>query len=250
MLKLRTIYVLPAALILAALLVSCVPAPSETPVAVNQAPQLNNQTAGAGQGQIDNSTPGLNENTTAAAQVSTESGTPVKKLGNAELQKLITGNPANIDNSKYEITPVGELHTTGNPRQVDISQYRLTVDGQVDHPLSLSYEDLLKYPTITETVLLICPDFFVDNAEWTGVPLETLLQAAGIQSKAAKIAIIGMDSYRQTLARDDVENGDVFLAYNVDGLQLPEEHGFPLRLVVKGSYGNIWVKWVQHIEVD
>ncbi len=186
---------------MAALLISCTPLASQTPLPVNQASQSTSEKAKS-EGQVDNSTPGLNENATAAAQVSPELGKPVKKLSNADLQKLITGNPANIDNSKYEVTPVDELHTTGNPRQVDISEYRLVVDGLVDHPLSLSYEDLLKYPAVTETVLLICPDFFVDNAEWTGVPLE--YPAAGCRHPIEG----GQDSHhRDGLVQADAGSG-------------------------------------------
>ncbi len=243
MLKLRIIYSLLSALVLTATLIACAPAQPETPANVNPPGQA------AGQ-QSENLSAPLNENTTSVAQITQEAGVPAIKYTNDDLQKLRQGNPAKIDNSEYPVTPVEELHLTGNPRQVDISQYRLIVEGLVDHPLSLSYEEIKKFPSVTETVLLICPDLFVDNAQWTGVPVATLLEAAAIQSKASEITIIGLDSYRQTLTRDDIEKGDVFLAYDVDGVQLPVEHGFPLRLVVKGRYGNIWVKWIQSIEVN
>lgn len=243
MLKLRIIYLLLSVLVLTMTLIACAPAQPEIPANVNPPGQA------AGQ-QSENLSAPLNENTTSVAQITQEAGVPAVKYTNDDLQKLRQGNPADIDNGKYPVTPVEELHTTGNPRQVDISQYRLIVEGLVDHPLSLSYEEIKKFPSVTETVLLICPDLFVDNAQWTGVPVATLLEAAAIQSKAAEITIIGLDSYRQTLTRDDIEKGDVFLAYDVDGVQLPVEHGFPLRLVVKGRYGNIWVKWVKSIEVN
>ncbi|MGA2367138.1 MAG: molybdopterin-dependent oxidoreductase [Dehalococcoidia bacterium] len=232
-----------------ATVISCVPAQPQPPVNGNPPGQAAVEVPAIGR-QSDNSSVPQNENTTAAVPTPQQTAIPAITKTEADLQKLIQGNPADIDNSKYPVTPVEELHTTGNPRQVDITQYRLIIDGMVEHPLSLSYEEIQKFPSITETVLLICPDFFVDNAQWTGVPVEALLEAAAIQPKAGKITIIGLDSYRQTLTRDEIETGDVFLAYDVDGVQLPVEHGFPLRLVVKGRYGNIWVKWVQRIEVN
>ena len=245
MLKLFSVFIL-LSLLLTVLAAACNPAP-EIPATDNKITQPVAVAPSAGQ--TDNASITAGENATATGA---PTRAPISKITktDADLQRLVQGNPADIDNSIYPVTPVEMLHTTGNPRQVDISQYRLTVDGLVDHPLALSYEELQKFPSVTEVVLLICPDFFVDNAEWTGVPLTALLQTAGIQSKAKKVTIIGLDSYRQTLTREQVETGDVFLAYTVDGVQLPVEHGFPLRLVVKGSYGNIWVKWVQRIEVS
>jgi DMSO/TMAO reductase YedYZ molybdopterin-dependent catalytic subunit len=229
--------------------IACAPVPPEAPANGNPPGQAAVESPEAGQ-RVDNSSAPLTENTTAAASTLQQTAVQAITKTEADLQKLTQGNPADIDNSKYPVTPVAKLHLTGNPRQVDIAQYRLSVDGLVDHPLSLSYDEIKKYPSVTEVVLLICPDVFVDNAQWTGVPVATLLEAAAIQSKAGKITIIGLDSYRQTFTRDEIEKGDVFLAYDVDGVQLPVEHGFPLRLVVKGRYGNIWVKWIDRIEVN
>jgi DMSO/TMAO reductase YedYZ molybdopterin-dependent catalytic subunit len=130
-----------------------------------------------------------------------------------------------------------------------MSSYRLEVDGLVDRPLSISYDELKSFPSVTETALLICPALFVDNAQWTGVPVTYLLQSAGIQARANKITLIGLDGYRQILSIDDVQNESVFLAYSVNGQALPAVQGYPLRLVVKGKYGTIWVKWVQSIQV-
>ena len=166
-----------------------------------------------------------------------------------QLQSLVSSDPAIVDASKLPVTPVDKLHTTGNPPAVDISSYRLGVDGLVDRPLSLTYDELKSLPSVTETALLICPAFFVDNAQWTGIPVTSLLKSAGIQARANKITFIGLDGYRQILSIDDVQNEGVFLAYSVNGQALPAVQGFPLRLVAKGKYGNIWVKWVQTIRV-
>jgi len=75
-----------------------------------------------------------------------------------------------VDNSLLPITPIEDLHPTGRPVEVDIDEYRLVVDGLVERPLSLTYEELLSRPQISEVVLLICPGFFWDNAQWTGTP--------------------------------------------------------------------------------
>jgi sulfoxide reductase catalytic subunit YedY len=152
--------------------------------------------------------------------------------------------------SQLPVTPVEELHTTGTAPDVDIKQYRLTIEGLVDSPLTLTYELLLKYPTVTDVVLLECPDYFVDNAEWTGVPLSILLTEASIKQRASWISSYGLDGYRSILSLEEVRQADVFLAYLVNGQTLPKEHGFPVRMVVRGQPGNKWVKWLERIEVE
>jgi DMSO/TMAO reductase YedYZ molybdopterin-dependent catalytic subunit len=166
-----------------------------------------------------------------------------------KLQSLIRSDPTNVDSTKLPITPVEKLHTTGNPPEIDIATYRLSVEGRVDHPLSFSYEELKSLPAVEETVVLICPDFFVDNARWTGIPVSALLESAGVQPGANKVTFVGVDGYRQILTLDDARAQGVFLAYAVNGQILPAAQGFPLRLVVPKMYGNIWAKWVQRIEI-
>lgn len=168
-----------------------------------------------------------------------------------DLYSLRNYNPANIDNSKLPITPVESLDVIGNTPDVgDIANYMLSVDGVVDTPLKLSYDAILKYPTVSETLLLICPGTFADNAEWTGVPVATLLAEAGVKPGASKVTFYALDQYVRTFSLTDVQQDGVFLAYKVNGQTLPKEHGYPIRLVVKGMYGAYWVRWVYHIQIE
>ena len=166
-----------------------------------------------------------------------------------DLSFLSSRDPAFVDNSLLPVTPVDKLHLTGTPSDVDISTYRLAVNGLVDNPLSLTYDEIKALPSVSEVVLLICPGVFTDNAEWTGVPVTTLLQKAGAQEKASEIVFYDGDQYQKSFSLKDIARDGVFLAYNIDGQPLPREHGFPLRLVIKGEYGNLWVKWIDHIEI-
>jgi DMSO/TMAO reductase YedYZ molybdopterin-dependent catalytic subunit len=170
----------------------------------------------------------------------------------ADLYYLIHMDPAEVDNSDLPVTPVEKLHRTGvPPDDLDITQYRLTTDGTVENPLALTYEDILSYPTVTEVVLLICPGFFVDNAEWTGVPVATLLAEAGVKPEATDVTFTDLEGgYSQTLPLEVALQDGVFLAHTVNGQVLPVGHGYPLRLVVEGRYGSNWVKWVGHVEVS
>jgi DMSO/TMAO reductase YedYZ molybdopterin-dependent catalytic subunit len=113
----------------------------------------------------------------------------------------------------------------------------------------LRYEDILEYPTVSKVALLTCRNFFCDNAEWTGVPVLTLLNEAGIKPNANQVVFTATDGYQVNLPLEEILRDDVFLAHTVNGKILPKEHGFPLRLVVTGEFGSKWIKWVEHIEV-
>ena len=187
-----------------------------------------------------------------AALLASCAGLPAKTSDPyAVLDDLIYKNPADIDNTNLPITPVDKLGITGPSAapEVDISEYRLTVDGLVTNPLSLTYEELLAYPSVSEVVLLICPWVFADNAGWTGVPVATILAAAGINPEASEVHLYALDGYSVSLPLETAQKEGVFLAYSVNGQTLPAIHGYPLRLVVKGQYGYNWIKWVERIEV-
>ncbi|TKJ30055.1 MAG: hypothetical protein CEE40_06550 [Chloroflexi bacterium B3_Chlor] len=158
-------------------------------------------------------------------------------------------HPSEVDNTTLPITAVEDLHRTGRPVDYDISTYRLVVDGLVENPLSLSYDDVLSRPQVTEEVLVICPGFFWDNAVWTGTPLSLIFEEAGIAPEASQIRIEAGDGYSRKLSLDDAMADGVFLAYEVNGETLPKEHGFPIRLVARHQYGSKWVKWIERIEV-
>jgi DMSO/TMAO reductase YedYZ molybdopterin-dependent catalytic subunit len=184
----------------------------------------------------------------------TDAPTPIEfptpqPAGPPSLQDLADEDPALVDNSDLEVTSTEDLHTTGEPVDVDLSEYRLTVDGLVDNPLSLTYEDILARPSVTEVVLLICTTVFVDNAEWTGTPLAGILEQAGVQAEAKRVEFFGADGYRTSVYIDEAMAPGTLVAYEVNGEVLPREHGYPLRMVVEGKYGSRWAKWLVRIEV-
>ena len=189
--------------------------------------------------------------TTPTTSITTPATTPTitPTASSDDLSFLSSRDPAFVDNSLLPVTPVDKLHLTGTPSDVDITTYRLAVNGLVDNPLSLAYDEIKALPSVSEVVLLICPGVFTDNAGWTGVLVTTLLEKAGMQEKASEIVFYDGDQYQRSFALKDIARDGVFLAYNVDGQPLPKEHGFPLRLVIKGVYGNTWVKWIDRVEI-
>ena len=167
-----------------------------------------------------------------------------------DLSYLKDKDPAEVDNSKLPVTPVDRLSLTGRPPQsVDIKTYRLTVSGMVNNTLDLTYQELLSFPSTTQVVLLICHESHVDNARWTGIPVSFLLEKAGILDGAHEATFIALDRYSRTLPLDVIRSTGTFVAYKVNSETIPLKHGYPLRLVVKGMYGENWVKWLRQIDV-
>ncbi len=159
-------------------------------------------------------------------------------------------NPEEIDNRNLEIDPIKQFGTMGpTDIAIDLNTYRLKVTGKVGHPLSLSYDEILKFPSITETVLLICPGFFANNGRWAGVNLKSLLQEARINKGTQYIDIHGANRKVVRISLKTIDQKRTFLAYRVNGEPLPQKHGFPLRLVYEDAYGYDWVKYVKEIVV-
>jgi len=160
-------------------------------------------------------------------------------------------NPAEVDNRNLEIDPLDQFGTMGpTDVAIDPKTYRLKITGKVGRPLSLEYDQILKYPSMTEVVLLICPGFFVNNGRWTGVNLNFLLQEAQIKKEAQYIDINGAHGKGVRIPIKTLDQKKIFLAYRVNGETLPQKHGFPLRLVYEDAYGFDWVKYVDEIAVS
>jgi DMSO/TMAO reductase YedYZ molybdopterin-dependent catalytic subunit len=165
--------------------------------------------------------------------------------------QLLNMNPAEIDNRNLEIDPLGQFGTMGpTDIAIDLKTYRLKVTGKVGRPLSLSYEEILKYPSLTETVLLICPGFFSNNGRWTGMNLKSLIKEAQIKKEAQYIDIVGVHEKHVRIPLKTLNQKKILLAYRINGETLPQKHGFPFRLVYEDAYGSDWVKYVEEVVVS
>jgi DMSO/TMAO reductase YedYZ molybdopterin-dependent catalytic subunit len=142
-----------------------------------------------------------------------------------------------------------EAATIQATTEKDISAFRLTVDGLVNLSLSLTYESILQYPAITQKVWLVCPGVFQTDREWTGVPVATLLQEAGVKTEANKVVFTSSDGYHSELPIGEAQQEGVFVAYQVDGGTLSADDGYPIRLVTQRE-GSYWVRQLVHIEVE
>jgi DMSO/TMAO reductase YedYZ molybdopterin-dependent catalytic subunit len=162
---------------------------------------------------------------------------------------------------------------------IDRDAWWLHVEGEVEKPFAINYEELLELESRTTAVTLECAgnnrDFLepkvkgvqwglgaVGTAEWRGVPLSILLDRAGVKTSACEVILEGGD--QGTLEDAKSPSGllrfarsiplakarsDVLLAYKMNGVDLPPQHGFPLRAIVPGWYAMASIKWLQRIIV-
>ena len=154
-------------------------------------------------------------------------------------------NPTTANAPPVTSTPSPEGRTT----PADIGSYVLNVTGLVNNPSALSYAQILSLPSITLKVGIYCPSVTRAADEWTGVPLSTILNTAGLTPDATEIYLIGADGYYTVLTLQNALASVVFLAYRTNGQALTEERGYPLRLIDGGSDGQDWVRWITNIEV-
>lgn len=162
--------------------------------------------------------------------------------------------------------------------KVDKNEWRLRIEGEVEDPFEISYDELLKLESKTIPTTLECAGnnrSFLDpkvkgvqwslgavgNAAWTGVPLLGLIERAGIKSSAIEVILEGAD--RGSLEDPKAPRGeihfarsipiekaaDVLLAYKMNEIELPPEHGFPVRAIVPGWFAVASIKWLQRVIV-
>jgi DMSO/TMAO reductase YedYZ molybdopterin-dependent catalytic subunit len=148
-----------------------------------------------------------------------------------------------------QLDPDTGLHMTGKPQQIDLENYRLRVTGKVDHPLSLTYDDLRCLPKVETTATLTCPGFFVDEATWAGTPMRDVLALVDVQDGVFGLRLIGADGYATSIPLSTALSETSLLAYEWEGEPLPILHGFPVRAVLPGEPGSSWAKWLTEIKV-
>ena len=172
------------------------------------------------------------------------------------------------------ITPQGcafERHHSG-AIELRKDDYRLMINGLVDQELVFTYADLERFPRENHVYFCECAantgmewagaqlngaqftHGMIHNMEYTGVPLRLLLEEAGLTA-AGDMA----DKWVYVEGADASSNGrsipiekaldDVLVAFKANGEALRKEHGYPVRLVVPGWEGNMWVKWLRRIEI-
>jgi len=172
-------------------------------------------------------------------------------------------------------TPKDKFATTqhyGHP-DVELASFRLKISGLVDRPKQLSLDDLKKIGTTELVAGFECSgnrgplNGLCGNGRWTGVPLKTVLDSAGLKASAREFVLFGADHgeeevewrtqklkidvpFGRSLNREKAMSPDPFLAWALNGEPLTKHQGAPLRLIVPGWYGVCNVKWLSQIHVQ
>lgn len=196
---------------------------------------------------------------------------------------LLTDRPPNLETPlKYfleDYTPnkvfFVRWHLSGLPDAVDADTFRLRIGGDVSNEVALSLSDLkTKFEPYTITALCQCSgnsrSFFdprvpggqwkngaMGNAKWTGVRLKDILSFAGAKAGSEDVSFNGLDvpplasvpDFEKSLTYDHANDGEVMVAYEMNGEPLPLLNGYPLKLVVPGWYATYWVGMLANIQV-
>ncbi|MFJ9415225.1 sulfite oxidase [Streptomyces sp. NPDC101227] len=202
---------------------------------------------------------------------------PDEAIGQDELALATRNHGLPLEALRYAVTPTG-LHYVLVHYDIpaaDPVDWRLTVGGLVRTPLALDLDALMSLPAATHRVTMECAGNgrarlsprpvsqpwlveAVGTAEWTGVPLRTLLATAEVAPDAVEAVFTGADhgiergieqDYRRSLplAVATAARPEVLVAYAMNDAPLPPQHGYPLRLIVPGWYGMAQVKWLRDI---
>jgi DMSO/TMAO reductase YedYZ molybdopterin-dependent catalytic subunit len=140
---------------------------------------------------------------------------------------------------------------------VDVATWSMNVTGMVDHPLTLTYDQLIQLPIIEQYVTIACVSNLVGgdlvgNALWRGVPLRTVLDMAGVQNGATQLVGRSVDRFTVGMPTEWVmdESRVPMIAIGMNGEPLPRVHGYPARLIVPGLYGYVSAtKWLAELEL-
>lgn len=140
--------------------------------------------------------------------------------------------------------------------QIPPSSWQLRVHGMVERELTLTFDQLIRRPLIEDYITLTCVSNpvggpYIGNARWLGASLGALLREAGIRPGADQLYCTSSDGFTSgTPVQTAMDGRDALLAVGMNGMPLPQAHGFPVRTVVPGLYGYVSAcKWITDIEV-
>jgi DMSO/TMAO reductase YedYZ molybdopterin-dependent catalytic subunit len=137
--------------------------------------------------------------------------------------------------------------TAENPK-IDLKTYTLVIDGEVANPVKLSWEDVLKLPRTLSTSDFHCVEgWSVLNCSWEGVRFKEVASLVKPKETARFATFECADGYTTSLTIDELAGDDVLLAYKLDGKELEEGLGFPLRLIAPSKYAYKSALWVTRV---
>src|SRR5947208_473875 len=168
-----------------------------------------------------------------------------RQYGGPKVQKI---TPIRPDDEFYQVSK--------NLIDPDVARdsWRLDIVGQVENPRVYSFADIAAMPAVEQETTLLCISYGVgsglcSNAIWKGVRLPTLLAQVRPKTNVTTVLFRAADGYYETFRFAKAMEPTTLVAYEMNGEPLPRRHGFPLRLIVPGLYGEKNPKWLTRIEL-
>ena len=139
------------------------------------------------------------------------------------------------------------------PPVISLDDWFLDVVGRFRNARSLSLEDIMAYPAVTQALTLSCISNWVGGdligtSYWTGARLRDVLEDLGLQPEAGALYLEAEDGFYETVVAEDMMDERTLLVYAMNGETLPVEHGFPLRIYIPNRYGMKQPKWIVRME--
>jgi DMSO/TMAO reductase YedYZ molybdopterin-dependent catalytic subunit len=186
-------------------------------------------------------------------------GAQAVTLPTRSVTPLPTGLEARVPGLSPFVTPASDFYridTALSAPSVDVSGWHLSISGLVDNPFTISWDELLAMDAIERPVTLECVSNevgqnLIGSALWLGVRTSQLLARAGVQPGADMVLSSSVDNFSvSTPLGALMDDRDALVVYGMNGAALPQEHGFPVRLLTPGLYGFVGAtKWLTKMEV-
>ena len=182
---------------------------------------------------------GLGETLTYASQRLWTTHSLAREFSRSQISKPPLANEMPPLNDAYKHLQAGGF-----------ADWRLAVDGMVARPASFSLGQLKSYPSHTQITMLQCEEGWSYIAEWNGVPLSHVLDAVGTLPQARYVVYFSIDpDWWESIDMSDALHPQTFLAYGMNGDELPVGNGGPLRLRLPRQLGYKSVKFITHMTV-
>jgi len=172
-------------------------------------------------------------------------------------QRLLIGKHALArEFSRSDISRV--IPVNGPPPEIEaydrllvgaFADWKLRIDGMVARPAAFSLADLQKYPAHTQITHQACEEGWSFIAEWTGVRLSHVLDLVQVDPRARYLVFFSFDNFWESIDMIDALHPQTFLAYGLNGRDLPPEHGAPVRVRVARQLGYKSVKYLARVSV-
>jgi DMSO/TMAO reductase YedYZ molybdopterin-dependent catalytic subunit len=176
--------------------------------------------------------------TYAAHRILTSGHSLAREFDRSQISKVIPVNGKHPEVDDYQHLLAGGF-----------ADWKLTIDGLVDRPSSFSLADLKRFPSHTQITHQACEEGWSFIAEWRGARLSDVLHSVGVQPQAKWVFFFTFDKWWDSLDIPDALHPQTFLAYGMNGVEIPLDHGAPLRLKVARQLGYKSLKYLSRITV-